>query len=422
MATPVIFVAGQDPLLGLSGHPSYVRAHARAAVSAGFEPHIFCISHPPGIVKTDFGLVHRVRLPSLRRLTRTSGIGLRIDLVGVDAPRLAAGIRQFIGSERGPHLIHGFGQWGCVGITLREQMRPAGAEIIPVNSVYGSWQHACAGRVRGLGNAHSLSQKAFYLAEWLWSRLVVARYEGRAYAESRLVLVNYESVRRLLRDEFGPGAEVRRLPYAAEAAFLPSRAPSPEPLPVGPLTPRDAPLIVSVSRHDARKGVDVLLRALGQLKAAGIPFRACLVSGGPLLTAHRRLVERLGLETMVTLTGWVPDSFAYLQHADVFVLPSLRESSGSLALLEALQAGVAVVASNVDGIPEDVTDGESALLVEPGNVGQLTGALTRVLTDRELRRRLAERARTTLVERFSADAFTAALRNLYAELGFTPQP
>jgi glycosyltransferase involved in cell wall biosynthesis len=418
MTRPVIFVAGQDPLIGLSGHPSYVRAHARAAVSAGFEPHIFCISHPPGIVETEFGLVHRVRLPSLRRLTRTNGIGLRIDLVGFDTPRLAAGILQFIGAQDGPHLIHGFGQWGYVGVTLRRQMRRAGIEIIPVNSVYGTWQHACAGRLRGLSNAHSLAQKAFFRAEWLWSRLVVARYEGRAYVESRLVMVNYESVRRILLDEFGPGAEVRRLPYAAEAAFLPGHGPSPEPAPVGALKPRDAPLIVSVSRHDARKGVDVLLRALGQVRAACIPFRACLVSGGSLLTAHRRLAEQLGLGTMVTLTGWVRDSLSYLRHADIFVLPSFQESSGSLALLEALQTGLTIVASRVDGIPEDVTDGESALLVEPGSVAELAAALVRVLTDCELRRRLAQQARATFVEKFSADAFTAALRELYVELGF----
>jgi glycosyltransferase involved in cell wall biosynthesis len=86
-------------------------------------------------------------------------------------------------------------------------------------------------------------------------------------------------------------------------------------------------------------------------------------------------------------------------------------------MLEAMQAGVAIVASNVDGLPEDVTDGESALLVEPGNVDQLSRALARLLTDSELRGRLRRRARETFVERFSAEAFTDALRVIYAESG-----
>jgi len=97
-------------------------------------------------------------------------------------------------------------------------------------------------------------------------------------------------------------------------------------------------------------------------------------------------------------------------------LRGLSEGSGSVSLLEALQAGVAIVASNIDGIPEDVTNGDNALLVEPGNVDQLRDALLRVITDVELRKRLARRARETFTEKFSADAFVNELRNLYVEM------
>jgi glycosyltransferase involved in cell wall biosynthesis len=89
-----------------------------------------------------------------------------------------------------------------------------------------------------------------------------------------------------------------------------------------------------------------------------------------------------------------------------------------MSLLEALQAGVAIVASAVDGIPEDLTDGDSALLVEPGNADQLSNALALALTDAALRERLRRRARETFVEKFSAEKFTTALSDLYAELGF----
>jgi glycosyltransferase involved in cell wall biosynthesis len=88
-------------------------------------------------------------------------------------------------------------------------------------------------------------------------------------------------------------------------------------------------------------------------------------------------------------------------------------------MLEALQAGNAVVASNVDGIPEDVADGESALLVEPGRGDRLGEALARLLGDGGLRQRLARRAREVFADRFSAPAFTEALRATYAELGFS---
>jgi len=143
-----------------------------------------------------------------------------------------------------------------------------------------------------------------------------------------------------------------------------------------------------------------------------------LVGGGPLLEFHRGLATQLGLNEVISIVGWVSDPAEYLRKADVFVLPSLQEGSGSLSLIEALQAGVPVVASQIDGIPEDVADGDSALLVEPGNVSQLCHALGQVITDATLRRRLKRRSRETFVEKFSSENFISALRSTYAELGF----
>ena len=120
----------------------------------------------------------------------------------------------------------------------------------------------------------------------------------------------------------------------------------------------------------------------------------------------------------MAVEGFVPDPYPFLRQADIFVLPSLEEGSGSLALIEALQAGVAVVASNIDGIPEDVVDGESALLVTPGDEAELAGATSRLIVDPALRQRLARSARATFEARFSAATFVDALRKTYADLGF----
>jgi glycosyltransferase involved in cell wall biosynthesis len=262
----------------------------------------------------------------------------------------------------------------------------------------------------------------------LWTRLVVEREERQVYHKADLLTYNYDSVRRLFIERHGEGVEMRKLPYTSESAFLHEdaeeslrgRIEAPSCLTDwrGTDSLSDAPLIVAVSRHDPRKGIDELLRALERLRASGGRFRACLVGHGPLLESHRRMARQLRLDDVVMITGWVPDPFAYLCHADIFVLPSFQEGSGSLSLIEALQAGLPVVASNVDGIPEDVADGDSALLVPPGDTIALSHALTRAMTDLDLRIRLQRRARETFVEKFSAQTFTAALRDLYAELGF----
>jgi glycosyltransferase involved in cell wall biosynthesis len=116
----------------------------------------------------------------------------------------------------------------------------------------------------------------------------------------------------------------------------------------------------------------------------------------------------------------VPDPFAYLEHGDIFVLPSIEEGSGSVSLLEAMQAGLAPVVSNVDGLPEDVTEGDNGLLVRPGDVEDLARQLKRLLTDTALRERLAAGARTTFEQRFSAGAFSADLKRVFTQFGFEP--
>ncbi len=411
-AERIVFVAGRNPLEEIGGgHSSYVRVHARAAIRAGFEPHIFCVSRRGGVVETDFGAIHRTPSPfrPFRQL-----------MICGHGPLLAAGIQRFVWSRAGPHLIHSFGVWGYAGVLASQRLRRHGVEAVPVVSSYTAYEVESRGKVRGLVPAHGLRGRLRYRAEHLWIRLVVERYERRGYGESSLVMCNYESVRQLLQTKYALGTKCRKLPYTSESAFLGAEADSPSevPGPLAALRPLDAPVVLSLSRHEPNKGLPVLLQALTKLRASGLAFCACLVGEGSLVARHRRLAADLGLGDIVRITGFVPDPRPYLRHADVFVLPSLNEQSGSLALIEALQVGLPVIASCCDGIPEDVVDGESALLVPPGDAVALAAAIRRLLGDPLLRKRLADAARRTFEARFSAEVFTEALRKTYAELGF----
>ncbi len=415
----IVLVAGNDILESTGGHPSYVRAHAWAARKAGFQPHLFSLSRFNDVVETEFGAVHRVpvrinadKVPILRH--RKNQLVWRYAV-------LARAVAAFVLSHRRVRLIHSFGVFGSVGVMAHDILRSHEVNVIPVLSSYDTATREVTAKVRGLSSAHGSIQRVVHELELMWIRRVVAPFERKGYLESRLVLVNYEAVRQQLIATYGIGDKIRKLPYSSETAFrqlsggfvLPFTA-------SGEAFPRDAPLVVAVSRHDPRKGVDVLLRALARLKQAGVPFRACLVGGGPLLGRHRRLAEQLGLGSAAAIVGPVPDPYSYLEHADVFVLPSLAEGSGSLSLLEALQAGVASVASNIDGIPEDVVDEETTLLVPAGNPAELAGAIERLLGNPTLRTEIAERGRRTFEARFSAELFSAALRQTYAELGVLP--
>jgi glycosyltransferase involved in cell wall biosynthesis len=366
------------------------------------------------IFETDYGVVHRCRSPFL---------SLGQVMVPGHRPFLVSSVVRFALGERKPRLIHSLGLvWGSVGVAAKERLGPRGPRTETVVSAYTTRDHESRGKAQGLRRLPGVRPSLRAAIERAWTAAVLSAYERRVCRESSRVLVNYESVRRLLVRTHGVGAACRTVRYAAEAAFVHADdEPRPPPPPgVSALRPAAAPMIVAVSRHDPRKGVEILLRALAVLRAMGVAFRACLVGPGHLLSTHRTLAERLDLGSSCVLLGAVPDPYVYLRHAEVFVLPSLQESSGSLALLEALQAGVAVVATSVDGIPEDVTDMDGALLVPPGNVPALVDALRRVLTEPDLRAGLAARGRALYRRRFTAEAFVADIRGVYADLGFHP--
>jgi glycosyltransferase involved in cell wall biosynthesis len=405
----VLLVAGRDPRDELGGgHSSYVRAHARAAIRAGYVPHLFCVGPETSVGEADYGVIHREASPARP---------FRQIIIARHAGPLRRAVERYAGSAS-PRVVHGFGVWSVAAVMARDGLRSRGVRARAIVSSYTTFSAESRSKVEGLTRGDGARAQFVLRAEHAWSKVGVDPWERRAYLGADLVLVNYESVRRLIETRYGPGLRCRRVGYGTEAAFTREGEPLPPALPpaLEGLEPENAPLIVCVSRHDPKKGIDVLLAALARLRERSVPFRACLIGEGPLLERNRRLASRLPLGRSTTVAGFVADAWDVLRRADVYVLPSRSEQSGSLALLEALQAGVAPVASSCDGIPEDVTDEDNALLFRPGDPSALADALSRVLGDARLRRRLAARARATFEARFSPEAFSRDLGAVYREM------
>jgi glycosyltransferase involved in cell wall biosynthesis len=123
------------------------------------------------------------------------------------------------------------------------------------------------------------------------------------------------------------------------------------------------------------------------------------------------LIRELGLGGAFTLLGWSADRSAIYRDADVAVLSSVSEGH-PYALLEAMAAGVPVVATRVGGVPELV--GEAGSLVPPRDPDALAAALLALLRDPELRAELGRNGRARVEERFSIERMIAAYRTLYA--------
>ena len=156
--------------------------------------------------------------------------------------------------------------------------------------------------------------------------------------------------------------------------------------------------VLTVARLHEQKGLEVVVHAARELP--GVRF---LIAGeGPERPSLERLTRSLGVEERVVLLGHRDDITALLGDADLFVLPS-RYEGFPLALLEAMASGVAVVASDIPGITELVTDDSRGLLVTPGDVSGFTRAIGELLGHDARRAALGRAARQLVEERYDAD-------------------
>ena len=246
--------------------------------------------------------------------------------------------------------------------------------------------------------------------------------QRRAILEPDRILVVSEHWRNLLHDEYGVvaevvhnGVDVARFQAADSglAKELRARAGA-----------ADRPLILSVGGIEPRKGSNTLVRAIAAVKRAGRrPVLA--VVGGHSFQDYRPYRDRvldslpslgLHLDDDIVLVGTVPDAElpAWYAAADVLAFPSTKEGWG-LAVLEAMSAGLPVVASDLPVFREFLTPGRDALMVPSDDVSALASALATVLADQDLAGRLRSAALAT-AQRFSWARSAAEHQAIYASI------
>jgi len=175
--------------------------------------------------------------------------------------------------------------------------------------------------------------------------------------------------------------------------------------------------ILFLGKLQQSKGIFDLLQAVAALRA-GIPGVRLVCAGDGERIAVARHAERLGIADAVKFTGWVGPSGkrALLESAAAFALPSYDEAL-PMSLLEAMSAGVPVIASPVGGIQEVVVDGVTGFLVAPGDTRTLERLLRKVLEDRSLAERIGAAGRQSTRLRYAPERAIPRLEALYASAG-----
>jgi glycosyltransferase involved in cell wall biosynthesis len=241
------------------------------------------------------------------------------------------------------------------------------------------------------------------------SRSSLLQLRALAAGVDRYIAVSRDVARQLVERFHWPG---RKITVVYNAARLePSTARSIDAL-RGELGAVDGePIVFTCARLDPQKGHRVLLDAAAELP--GVRF--ALAGSGPEEVTLEAHAERVGVRDRVRFLGHRDDIPELLAACDVFALPSLYEGS-SLAVLEAMGAGRAVVSSAIGGTDELIEHGDSGVLVPPGDARALASALRRLLGDDGTRARLGARARQRAQDDFSVTTTSRAVTRIYEEV------
>lgn len=241
-----------------------------------------------------------------------------------------------------------------------------------------------------------------------WMSAAQARREAAIASRADAVVAVSRAAAEALVRAGASEARVRVIPNG-----IPSGPPSWRPLQEAD----GVPLILFVGRLDPAKGLPDLLAAVRMLREQGEVVRLQVQGDGreeemireaiarPPLAGYARLVHRDEVDAAAPRSDRSPC---------VFVLPSRYEGFG-VVLLEAMRLGLPIVATRAGGIPEVVRDGVDGLLVPPGDARALAEAIARVLSEPDLRERLASSGRTR-ADGFTEESMCAAWGTLYAEL------
>jgi len=246
---------------------------------------------------------------------------------------------------------------------------------------------------------HTWWQQSHHIPGQFWKRLLIP-FERRTYHRADTVICDAADSRRVLVDNYGISPEkVTVIPIGVDSqAFHPIRG-----------TDVIPGSLLFVGRPDRRKGIDFLLRAMPDV-VKHIPTVRLYISGtGKGTKRWKRFVREHHLEKHVTFLGFVPESRLnhWYNRVQCVIVPSVFEGFG-LTALEAMAAGTAVIATNVDSLRDLVSDGVDGRLVEYGDTAALCSRVVSLLGNAGMREALAKRGLEKVKRFYSWDGIAEA--------------
>ena len=171
-------------------------------------------------------------------------------------------------------------------------------------------------------------------------------------------------------------------------------------------------LIGTIAELTKNKGHEYLLDALALVRAHGIRVRAIWIGEGELQEMLKKKIQVRGLEKTIFLAGFLDDARKYLSAFDAFVLPSLKEGT-PYTILEAMYAGIPIIATRTGGISDLIQDDKTGILVRPADTDALARAIERASRNAQERESLAKNASAVVQMDYTLERMLSATKKIY---------
>ncbi len=226
--------------------------------------------------------------------------------------------------------------------------------------------------------------------------------KSAALLAGKLICVSESDRQLALRYGVGNSQSLVTISYGIKNNPVPIAAPSQQP-----------PRLIMVARFNEQKDQKTLLKAISQLGDSNIDLD--LVGSGISLDSCKALAQSLGITERVSFLGDRRDVPELLAQAQIFVLSTHYEGL-PISILEAMRAGLPIVATRVNGIPEEVIDGETGLLVPHGDVEALASALNSLIESPDQRLKMGEAGRQKFLQEFTIERMLAETEAVYLQI------
>ncbi len=256
-------------------------------------------------------------------------------------------------------------------------------------------------------NRNFISKSAIYFLQWL-----------TALFSDQIIIISRHDYRQAIQMPLIPNEKFVLIPLGVPAEklnFLNKKEAKEKLFKIVGLKSENKSILVgTIAELTRNKGLTYLVDAAGRIKSelSNIDFKCIIIGGGEDKENLEEQIKNLGLKDDILLAGFVDNALQYIKAFDIFTLPSIKEGL-PYTLIEAMHAGVAIIASSVGGIPDLIEHEKSGILVPTKNTAALAKAIAQLSEDENLRNQYGERNKEIVSQKFSFEEMLNKTIDLY---------